>query len=166
MNDFDVFWRILCEAFPEEEHRNREGQEALLNNPAYHLHYIREEGQILGFWSTWDFESFLFVEHLALDSVCRGKGYGTSALQQIFDTAGKSVILEVEKPETEKAKRRIALYERLGLHLNTYDYFQPPLQTGQGCVPMYIMSWPSLLNEMDFKRVRSELYRIVYHWVD
>lgn len=163
MNDFDEFWRILCEAFPENEHRSRESHAALLKDPLYQLNYIREDGQILGFWSLWNLGSCLYMEHLALDIRCRGKGYGSRVFQQIFETARLPLILEVERPDTEKARRRIELYQRLGLHLNRFDYVQPPMQEGCGSVPMYLMSWPEALGELEFSAIRKQLYETVYH---
>lgn len=162
MNDFDEFWRILCDAFPESEHRNREGQRVLLDHPLYKLNFIRENNRILGFWSVWRLDPFQYIEHLALDSSCRGKGYGTRLLEQVFRQAAGPLILEVERPDTEEARRRIVFYERLGLHLNRYDYFQPPLQPGYEPVPMYLMSWPEPLGQTEFNAVRKELYAVVY----
>lgn len=163
MKDFDEFWRILCEAFPENEHRSREDHKALLNNPIYQLNYIRENQQVLGFWSLWNIGAFSFMEHLALDNSCRGKGYGTKVFEILFSSLDRPLILEVERPDTEEAQRRIALYQRLGLHLNLYDYYQPPLQPGFEPVPMYLMSWPEPLEEDAFNTVRERLYDIVYH---
>ncbi len=162
MNDFEEFWRILCEAFPENEHRSRVDHEALLDHPLYQLNYIREDGKILGFWSVWNLSSFLFVEHLALDRRCQGKQYGSAALNRIVGTAGLPLVLEVEKPETEDARRRIGFYQRMGVHLNPFDYFQPPLQVGCDIVPMHLMSWPDPLDEAGFTAIRKELYDTVY----
>lgn len=165
MRDFEEFWRILCEAFPESEHRSREAHQAILNNPIYTLNYIREEGHILGFWSIWDLGSSRFMEHLALDKSCRGKGYGSAVFKKIFMDE-KPLILEVEKPDTEVARKRIELYQHLGLHLNTFDYYQPPMQEGFGTVPMYMMSWPEPLNKPTFNNIRGVLYDRVYQWFD
>lgn len=162
MNDFEVFWRILCEAFPECEHRRRESHEALLKHPRYRLNFIREEERILGFWSLWDLGEFRYMEHLALDSSCRGKGYGSKVFEQVFQDAELPFILEVERPDTDKARRRIALYQRLGLHLNRFDYHQPPLQPGCREIPMYLMSWPEPLDEAGFNGIRDKLYETVY----
>lgn len=165
MRDFDEFWRILCEAFPESEHRNRAAHEALLNHPEYTLHFIREEDKIFGFWSIWDLGSCRFMEHLALDKSCRGRGYGSAVLKEIFKDE-KPLILEVEKPDTEEARRRIELYRRLGLHLNTFSYYQPPMQDNCTAVPMYIMSWPKPLDKDSFNQLRIILYDRVYQWHD
>lgn len=162
MNDFDEFWRILCEAFHEETHRSREAHEALLKHPLYQLNYIREEGRVLGFWSIWNLGSFRFMEHLAVDSCCRGKGYGSRVFRQLFETSPLPLVLEVERPDTEEARRRIEFYRRLGLHLNPYDYIQPAMQEGCGPVPLYLMSWPDPLGEAGFKEVRRLLYDKVY----
>ncbi len=165
MKDFEEFWRILCESFPDSEHRSRHAHEIILENPIYTLRYIREEGRILGFWSIWDLGDCRFMEHLALDTSCRGKGYGSAIFKEIFND-NIPLILEVEKPDTEDAGRRIEFYRRLGFHLNAYDYYQPPMQEGFGTVPMYVMSWPNPLDKTTFNNLRSLLYDRVYQWSD
>lgn len=162
MDDFDAFWRILCEAFPESEHRSREAHRALLDNPRYRLYFIRENGRIQGFWGLWTLDGFNYIEHIALDSSCRGKGTGTRIFEALFRSGEQPLILEVERPETEEAGRRIAFYERLGLHLNRFDYVQPAMQDGCDPVPMYLMSWPEALDAAGFDGVREQLYRTVY----
>lgn len=162
MESFETFWRILCEAFPESEHRSREDHLALLENPLYQLNYIREGERIVGFWTLWDLAPYAFMEHLALSALCRGKGYGTVVFEGLFKTLDRPLILEVERPDTETAARRIAFYERLGLHLNRYDYVQPPLQKGQPPVPMYLMSWPEPLTPEQFEEARRLLYTQAY----
>lgn len=162
MEHFEVFWRILCEAFPESEHRSREDHLALLDKPFYQLNTILKEDEPVGFWSLWDLEGFVFMEHLAVDAACRGEGHGTAVFRELFKTLDRPLVLEVERPDTAAAVRRIALYQRLGLHLNPYDYVQPPLQKGQETVPMHLMTWPSPLSPEAYEAVRDTLYALVY----
>lgn len=163
MDAFKPFWRILCEAFPESEHRSQEEHLALLSHPRYELNPILCEGSVAGYWSLWKLDTFSFIEHIAVDSAYRGRGLGTQVFQELFSVLKGPLILEVERPVTPEAERRIAFYERLGLHLNRYPYVQPALQTGQPPVPMHLMSWPEPLNRQCYEAVRQELYRIVYH---
>ncbi|MBR7146301.1 MAG: GNAT family N-acetyltransferase, partial [Oscillospiraceae bacterium] len=45
---------------------------------------------------------------------CRGSGIGSELLDELIGTLPHPICLEVEPPETEIAKRRIAFYERNG----------------------------------------------------
>ncbi|MMZ64037.1 hypothetical protein D1872_263320 [compost metagenome] len=72
------------------------------------------------------------------------------------------IILEVEPPEEEMARRRIGFYERLGFCLNAFDYVQPPLRQNAEELKLLIMSYPSPLTLQQFKDYRPILYREVY----
>ena len=54
-----------------------------------------------------DFADFVYVEYLAVDPDIRGGGIGARILSQLRDGVRKPVVLEVEPPFNELAKRRI-----------------------------------------------------------
>lgn len=72
------------------------------------------------------------------------------------------ILLEVEPPSGELEQRRIGFYERLGFHLNAYEYNQPPLRTGQADLPLRIMTYPCPINREEFHQYREILYTEVY----
>ncbi|MNY54601.1 hypothetical protein D3C86_1904940 [compost metagenome] len=72
------------------------------------------------------------------------------------------MLLEVEPPAGELEQRRIGFYERLGFHLNPYDYVQPPLRTGQPDLPLRIMTYPRPIRKSEFQLYREILYTEVY----
>jgi hypothetical protein len=71
-----------------------------------------------------------------------------------------SAVLEVEPPEDEIKKRRIAFYERCGFHLSKEEYYQPPYQEGGEPVRLMLMSYPEPITRHD--EVSAALYRDVY----
>jgi hypothetical protein len=71
-------------------------------------------------------------------------------------------VLEVEPPVDEWTRRRIGFYERLGFHLNHFDYVQPPLREGRADLRLQIMSYPGALAEQDFAPCKEILYTEVY----
>lgn len=58
----------------------------------------------------------------------------------------------------EIAKQRICFYERLGFHVNPFEYVQPPLHKGQDDLSLKIMSYPKLLTNEGFIFYREILY--------
>ncbi|MBK5252521.1 MAG: hypothetical protein JJE29_07815 [Peptostreptococcaceae bacterium] len=74
----------------------------------------------------------------------------------------QDVVLEVEKPETETAKKRIAFYERLGFFRNEYDYLQPSFSDNKRAISLLIMSRPSSLSQNGFEKIKAIIYRDVY----
>lgn len=154
---------MMEEAFPKEEIRTYEGQLALLENPYYWLkRKVDEEGNLIAFMAVWEFEDFCFVEHLAVSRQARGNGIGGQMMREYMRQSVKPVVLEVELPETDIAKRRIGFYQRLGFQLNGFAYQQPPMRKGHGWYPLLIMSFPSSLTEEEFEPIKKKIYREVY----
>ena len=162
-NVFDQVYGIMEESFPLIEYRTYEGQQALLANASYRLlTKTNEQDEIIAFLAGWDFDEFCFVEHIAVKPSIRGGGLGKQLMLDFIEQMNKPVVLEVEPPDEEMAQRRIGFYERLGFHLNSYPYVQPPLRVGQPDFPLMMMSYPGLLSEEQFQSCRDTLYAEVY----
>ena len=119
-------------------------------------------GEFCGFITWWDFGGFVYGEHFAMLPECRGAGIGGEVIDRFVADAGKPVVLEVELPTNDLARRRIGFYERHGFVLCDAEYVQPPYDAGGGCVPMRLMSHGMSLDEETFERVRNILYAEVY----
>lgn len=127
--------RIYEEAFPAEERRPAANRHPA--DPAFRFYNIStKEYPEAGLITTWDFGSFRYVEHFAIDKSLRGSGIGADAI----DALGGTVLLEVEPPGTgEQALRRIEFYKRHGFHLLDYPYFQPPYSSELPGVELRLM---------------------------
>lgn len=161
MMEFQDIWGIFEEAFTPEFRRSREGQEALLKNPRYRLRiYETQEGAPAGFIGCWNFEDFTYTEHLAVDQNLRGHGLGAQMMKDLL-AQSPVVILEVEEPDTEMNRRRIAFYERVGFFLHDFKYFQPSFVKGEPPVPLRIMASRRLSKE-EFVKYREQMFQEVY----
>lgn len=161
---FDEVFAIMEASFPVKEFRAREGQAALLNNPRYRLLTEKDhDKRVISFMGVWEFPVFRFVEHIAVAPAFRGQGKGDKLMKRYLAESDIPVVLEVEPPEDEWSRRRIGFYERLGFCLNTYEYLQPPLRTGQPDLPLMIMSHGRHITEAEFVHFRESVYREVYH---
>ncbi|WP_211746884.1 GNAT family N-acetyltransferase [Paenibacillus sp. Marseille-Q4541] len=163
-NVFEQMYGIMEEAFPLIEYRTYEGQKALLSNSSYRLlTKENEQGDVIAFLAGWEFDDFCFVEHIAVKPSIRGGGLGKQLMTDFMQLVNKPVVLEVEPPEEEEMKqRRIGFYERLGFHVNSYSYVQPPLREGEPDLPLLMMSYPSALSEEQFQSCRETMYAEVY----
>lgn len=161
---FDTVYALLEESFPPDERRTYEGQKALLKNAGYTAYTYEEDGEILAAMLTWNLESTLFLEHFAVFPKYRGRGLGARLLSLLSEKAKKRICLEVEPPETEIARRRIAFYERSGFSLNPYPYMQPPLSEGKQPVSLQIMTTEGPLGAESFLHIKKELYEKVYDY--
>ncbi len=160
---FDEVFAIMQASFPPDERRPREEQRALLKNPRYALHTIEEDGHTVAFAAVWHFPRFLFVEHLAVAESCRNRGLGAALLTRLRGEHNHRLCLEVELPENELSRRRIAFYERNGFTFNPHPYTQPPISKGRAPVPLRLMSTGGRLTTAEFEAVRNTLYKDVYH---
>lgn len=161
--EFDEVYDILEEAFPAEELRTREGQRSLIENNKYKLNaYKNGEGNIAAVLAEWRLGDIIFIEHIAAHKNERGSGLGGRLLAEYISNAGRPVVLEVEPPETDIARRRIGFYRRLGFCLNERPYIQPAIREGVDSIPLMIMSYPEPLTEAEFDRFRELAYKYVY----
>lgn len=160
---FEEIFAIMEASFPTSEIRTFEEQLKLLNVPQYRLiTEMNSDGKIIAFMACWEFPGFRFVEHIAVAPSIRGGGYGKKLMEQYINQSKKPVLLEVERPLGEIEQRRIGFYERLGFHLNSFDYVQPPLREGNADLPLLIMTYPNPVDEEEFNLYREILYTEVY----
>lgn len=161
--DFADVWRIMEASFPRNERRTREKQEELLTKEEkYELYAAKNEDQLLAFLAVWHFEKFTFIEHFAVDKDARNGGLGASMLKELKKKTPQKIILEVEPPEDEMKKRRIAFYKRNGFSYNGYPYMQPAMNEDTKEIPLKIMSTEGELDEDGFLEVRDVLYTQLY----
>lgn len=133
---------IYHEAFPPQERREWNAVLDLIRNePSYTFFVAEDEGETIGFITAWEFEEFIFAEHLATTSSSRNKGYGTKIFNALREALPKRLIFEVERPgDSPMAERRIGFYERLGMKIVETSYIQPSYFPTLDPVPMYLMS--------------------------
>lgn len=162
-NTIQEICRLMEEAFPPTERRNRAGQVSLFSHPAYRVFPVERDGRLIAFAACWALESCTFLEHIAVDPACRGGGIGAELVKKIQNSCPAPLVLESE-PEgaTPMAARRLGFYRRLGFHIAPFAYEQPSLQAGQPPIPLRILSWPRELTEEEFERIRGELMAVVY----
>jgi len=163
MSDFENFWTLYEQTFPEHERRDLELQQEIMSHPAFRIQHYKKDDLYEGFLNTFHFADFVFVDHLAVCPDQRGEGRGSAIMQELIHSTLKPIVLEVERPTSDNAVRRIDFYEGLGFHLNVFDYIQPAIDEGREPVPLFLMSYPERLNAADYETVRQVIYRNVYN---
>ena len=155
--DFPEIYRIMQASFSDDEYRPYDEQLALFEEPEYRIYYMPA-----GFLAVWEFESFIYIEHFAVDPALRNSGTGSAMLQELVKQYQKPICLELELPEDELTRRRIGFYERNGFVFNEYPYIQPPISKGKSPVPLRIMTYRSEITRQEFQKMKEILYRRVY----
>ena len=155
--NFPEIYRIMQASFSDDEYRPYDEQLALFEEPEYRIYYMPA-----GFLAVWEFESFIYIVHFAVDPALRNSGTGSAMLQELVKQYQKPICLEVELPEDELTRRRIGFYERNGFVFNEYPYIQPPISKGKSPVPLRIMTYKSEITREEFQKMKEILYRRVY----
>lgn len=161
--DMDIIKGLYEGAFPVEERRPWDDfvQRATDGNPFFNVTVAQGDGRIVGFVSTWLLPTAMYVEHLAVDPAMRGRGIGGEMIDRIVASTSLPVLLEVERPDSEMARRRIDFYRRHGFSvIDGVDYVQPPYSRNLPAVAMLLMSTRPL---EDVENDIRMLHQIVYN---
>lgn len=156
--------QLMVASFPSEEYRPlTQLREYTDRKKHFYNNIIFDNDAAVGFITYWDFDNFYYAEHFAIDPTQRNGGYGRKALECLCQTLQHPVVLEVEMPEEEMAKRRIGFYQRQGFTLWQRPYLQPPYKPGDPYLPMLLMTYGNLDCEKDFESIKQRIYREVYN---
>lgn len=156
-------YEIMEYSFPKNERRDLEEQFGEFQKPFFRSLVHEANGSIAGFMNYWQLDGFVYLEHFAVARELRGKGLGKALMNELCARTNCPIILEAEPPElNETAARRVDFYKRLGFHINTYEYYQPPYHKDDEPVRLMLMSRPSPLSAEEYAKVRGTLYRDAY----
>ncbi len=163
---------LYTSAFPANERRDFDAFTSLLANPDSRFSVIcaiddeEQPGRMLAFISFWDFEKITYLEHFAVIPQMRGRNIGRTMLRHFLDDIASRIILEVEPPTTDIARRRIRFYETIGLKLrDEIDYIQPPYSPDKESLEMKLMTHGEISVE-ELKEAASLIHLKVYGFVD
>lgn len=163
LKDFDEFYQVILGNFPMKEIKEYDYMKNTFSNGDYQVLTLKEDDKIKGILSYYDGGEFAFVDYFAIDGNQKGKGLGSKMLNHFMKMADKQVFLEVEHPEDEQSRRRIAFYQRNGLILNDqHDYFVPPVRNLKHRLYFHLMSYPSPITPFQFERYYPQILKLVY----
>lgn len=158
--------QLFIEAFPANERRDLPQQRFNVDHQSrFTCNLLIEENKTVGILNVWDFSTFYYVEHFAIEPSERGKGYGRRALEQLKERSEKEkkpIVLEVERPTDSISTRRIRFYEQAGFTLDDHDYIQPPYRKGDMPFPMRIMSYARNAKVLPYESIETTLHKEVY----
>lgn len=114
-----------------------------------------------GILTSWQFDDFIYIEHLAIMPGLRGGGIGSSIIEGLRSRFDSPIVLEAEHPADDNpmAARRLAFYHRLGFDIIDNDYIQPPYSPGLPEVPLLLLADA---DGLDAVAVRDTLHSQVY----
>lgn len=139
-DDFSFVMELFVSAFPPEERRPECDQINMIKDEKlFGCETVLLDGKPIGFFSYWSFPDFVYIEHFAISDLCRNQGHGTEILKHMFLVFNLPIVLEIELPDNDIAKRRMDFYMRNGFEILSKSYIQPPYPSRKDSVPMYLM---------------------------
>lgn len=168
--DYPEFLRLYDESFPADERRPYADAAHLANfikmkGGKFHAYAAKDGDLFLGFLSYWTFEGYAYIEHFAVRPEQRGRNIGARMLGHLMREVSPDILIEVEKPDTDEAKRRIKFYERHGFRTREeIKYIQPPYAEGLKPVEMLLMTHGdvSLHNMHSISEMLREVYNCTH----
>ena len=94
IKDFDQVYTLMEESFPKDEYRDYQKQKELFQNPEYQILIEKnpEFREIKAFFAAWEFETFIYVEHFAVNPILRNGGVGSRMLKALTEDAEKMIL--------------------------------------------------------------------------
>jgi ribosomal protein S18 acetylase RimI-like enzyme len=124
-DELETIREIYLSSFPASERREYSELEKQLVRSENQMFQVRSNKAVIGFLSLWIFAEFVFIEHLAISSTQRGKGFGKTIMQRVMEIFAKPIVLEVEPPTDDVSRRRVRFYSGLGMSILPVVYIQP-----------------------------------------
>ncbi|MDR1180416.1 MAG: GNAT family N-acetyltransferase [Bacteroidales bacterium] len=156
--------QIYEEAFPVEEKRPIEKHIKLMQENSLFRFYAAMKGQkVIGMLVVWELSDFIYIDYLATSPNHRNKGYGKMIMEQLQQSSAGLMVLEVEMPDCDLAKRRIEFYTRLGFNLLDFPYFMPKYNNPNEPYPMLLMSFPNKIDNDMCKHVMTQIHLNAYN---
>ncbi len=154
---FNKAMKLYENSFPSHEKRDIQSILHILHKPEYHCNYIDENDTFLGILFYWETKDFIYIEHFAIEPAYRGQQYGERALKKI-QQKDKPIILEIDPPITDIARRRESFYQNLGYEKNPFIHLHPPYEKNGQPYLLQLMSFPH--------QITKKTYHHFFHYLE
>ncbi|MDH6311041.1 ribosomal protein S18 acetylase RimI-like enzyme [Dysgonomonas sp. PFB1-18] len=158
---YSPFREIYTTSFPVFEQRSPKQQSDAFKDSHYHLSAWIDGEKLLSFVSYWDFEGYIYIEHLAVNPELRGQNIGSQMLDAFADEVKKTVILEIDPLIDEVSEKRLAFYEKLGYKINKYKHTHPAYNKDYKPHNLVVLSLYEELKDEEYQQFYNDLVHIV-----
>ena len=151
-------WKLYEESFPLAERRKIEDHLLATADERFFPLSVWDAGQLVGLMFFWEWDSYRYLEHLAVHPDLRGHGYGSQMLRYLRDSE-HTIILEIDPLINELSVRRLQFYERAGYTLTPYRFVHLPYRLEAQPQELLILSYPNMITKEqhnDFLRFVNE----------
>lgn len=155
---WESVWTLYEESFPVAERRKMGDHLRACGDDRFFPLSAWEGGELIGLMFFWEWDSYRYLEHLAVNPTLRGHGYGSQLLRHLRDSA-HTIILEIDPLSNELSVRRLQFYERSGYTLTPYRFVHLPYRLDANAQELLILSYPRMITKEqhnNFQRFLNE----------
>lgn len=152
-------WNLYEESFPVAELRKVDDHLRACADERFFPFSVWEGQELIGLIFFWEWKSYRYLEHLAINPNLRSHGYGSELLKHLRNT-GHTIILEIDPLSNELSLRRLQFYERAGYTLTPYRFVHLPYRIDGEAQELLILSYPEMINDNqhnDFLKFVNEI---------
>jgi GNAT superfamily N-acetyltransferase len=139
-------WELYENSFPIAERRKIGDHLRACNDDRFFPLSVWEGGELIGLMFFWEWDSYRYLEHLAVNPALRGHGYGSQMLRFLRDSE-HTIILEIDPLSNELSVRRLQFYERSGYTLTPYRFVHLPYRLDANAQELLILSYPRMITK-------------------
>lgn len=155
---WDSVWELYEESFPLAERRKKEDHLRAHADERFFPLSAWEGEQLIGLMFFWEWDSYRYLEYLAVNPTLRGQNLGSQMLRYLRDSE-HTIILEIDPLINELSVRRLQFYERAGYTLTPYRFMHLPYRLEAEPQELLILSYPHMISKEqhnDFVRFLNE----------
>ncbi|MFA7494556.1 MAG: GNAT family N-acetyltransferase [Proteiniphilum sp.] len=151
-------WELYEGSFPLAEKRKKEDHLRAYADTRFFPLSAWEGKELIGLIFFWEWDSYRYLEYLAVNPRLRGQSFGSQMLRYLRDSE-HTIILEIDPLINELSVRRLQFYERAGYTLTPYRFMHLPYRLEAEPQELLILSYPNMITKEqhnDFIRFVNE----------
>ncbi len=158
---YQSFHDLYSVSFPIFEQRTAAQQADAFQDERYKLLAFTDDEAFLGFISYWEFDTYRYVEHFAVNAELRGRGYGSTILRAFLQATDKVTLLEIDPVVDSVSEARLRFYKRCGFQENPYPHRHPAYRSGYRPHPLVVLTAKRAITREEYQKFYNDLRKTV-----
>ncbi|MDD2590995.1 MAG: GNAT family N-acetyltransferase [Fermentimonas sp.] len=158
-------WDLYEKSFPVAERRKINDHLRACADERFFPLSIWEGQQLIGLMFFWEWDTYRYLEHLAVNPEIRGHGYGSQLLRYLCDSE-HTIILEIDPLDDELSVRRLQFYERSGYTLTPFRFVHLPYRIDGQEQELLILSYPKMISKDQHKDFLKFVNEVVIQYCE
>lgn len=158
-------WELYESSFPLAERRKQNDHIQAMEDARFLPISAWEGSQLIGILFYWEWDTYRYLEHLAIHPDLRSQGYGSQLLRELRDSE-HTVIIEIDPLSNEQSVRRLQFYERNGFALTPHRFVHLPYRKDAPPIELLILSYPKMITKTQYKDFLSFMEETVIRYCE